>query len=146
MVRRERTNTPLQALLMLNEPQFVEAARALAERTLREGGSTSEDRLTYIHRVVLARPPEAKDLAELTAALNDLTTHYTQDPAAAKQLLATGETRSDPRTDPSILAAWTMIANVILNWVNRRQAARANCPCDSAVHSSHVIIRSPSRA
>ena len=114
-VRRERTNTPLQALLLLNEPQFVEAARMLAERTLREGGSTSEDRLTYIHRVVLARPPEPKDLAELTAALTDLTTHYTQDPGAARQLLATGETRPDPRTDPSILAAWTMVANVILN-------------------------------
>ncbi len=114
-VRRERTNTPLQALLLLNEPQFVEAARKLAERTLREGGSTSEDRLTFIHRVVLARPPEAKDLAELTAALNDLTTHFTHDPGAARQLLATGETRPDPRTDPSILAAWTMVANVILN-------------------------------
>jgi hypothetical protein len=114
-VRRERTNTPLQALLLLNEPQFVEAARTLAERTLREGGSNPEDRLTYIHRVVLARPPEPKDLAELTAALNDLTTHYTHDPGAARQLLATGETRPDPRTDPSILAAWTMVANVILN-------------------------------
>ena len=115
-VRRERTNTPLQALLLLNEPQFIEAARGLAERTLREGGSTSEDRLTFMHRVVLARPPEAKDLAELTRGTQgpDGPLHE-PDPGAAKQLLATGETRPDPRTDPAELAAWTMIANVILN-------------------------------
>ncbi len=114
-VRRERTNTPLQALLLLNEPQFIEAARALAERTLREGGSTAEDRLTYMHRVVLSRPPEAKDLAELTATLNDLLTHYNRETSAARKLLESGETRPDPRSDPAVLAAWTMIANVILN-------------------------------
>ncbi len=114
-VRRERTNTPLQALLLLNEPQFIEAARALAERTLREGGRAAEDRLTYMHRVVLARPPEAKDLAELTATLNDLLNHYTRETSAARKLLESGETRPEPRTDPAVLAAWTMIANVILN-------------------------------
>ncbi len=64
-VRRERTNTPLQALLMMNEPQFIEAARALATRTLHEGGSTANDRLTYMFRLVTARPPEPQDLAEL---------------------------------------------------------------------------------
>ena len=77
-VRRERTNTPLQALLLMNEPQFIEAARALAERTLREGGSTTDDRLTYMFRLVTARSPDANDLAELSAALDDLTAHYTQ--------------------------------------------------------------------
>ena len=51
-VRRERTNTPLQALLLMNEPQFIEAARALAERTLREAGPTADDRLTYMFRLV----------------------------------------------------------------------------------------------
>ena len=56
-VRRERTNTPLQALLLMNEPQFVEAARALAERTLREGGPTTDDRLTYMFRLVDRPPP-----------------------------------------------------------------------------------------
>ena len=114
-VRRERTNTPLQALLLLNEPQFVEAARALAERTLREGGSTAQDRLTYMHRVVLARPPDAGDLSELMSTLKDLTAHYTSQTGAAKQLLEPGETRPDPRYSPAELAAWTMIANVILN-------------------------------
>ena len=65
-VRRERTNTPLQALLLMNEPQFIEAARGLAERTLREGGATTDDRLTFMYRLVTARSPDAKDLAELT--------------------------------------------------------------------------------
>ncbi len=114
-VRRERTNTPLQALLLLNEPQFVEAARALAERTLREGGSTAEDRLSYMQRVVLARPPDASELCELTSTLRDLTAHYTSQSGAAKALLESGETRPDPRFNPAELAAWTMIANVILN-------------------------------
>ena len=114
-VRRERTNTPLQALLLMNEPQFIEAARGLALRTLREGGSTTDDRLTFIYRLVTARWPEAKDLSELRATLKDLTAHYTSQPGAAKELLATGESGPGLRDQPALVAAWTMIANVILN-------------------------------
>jgi hypothetical protein len=114
-VRRERTNTPLQALLLLNEPQFIEAARALAERTLGEGGSTADDRLTYMFRLVTARAPDANDLAELSAALKDLTAHYANEPEAANQLIMAGTTKPDPRSSASELAAWTMIGNVILN-------------------------------
>jgi len=114
-VRRERTNTPLQALLLMNELQFVEAARGLAERTLRETRRATDDRLTFMHRLVTARSPDAKDLTELRSALKDLTAHYASQPAAAKQLIATGEIQPDPRIEPAELAAWTMIANVILN-------------------------------
>ena len=114
-VRRERTNTPLQALLLLNEPQFIEAARALAERTLGEGGSTADDRLTYMFRLVTARAPDANDLAELSAALKDLTAHYANELEAANQLIMAGTTKPDPRSSASELAAWTMIGNVILN-------------------------------
>jgi Protein of unknown function (DUF1553)/Protein of unknown function (DUF1549)/Planctomycete cytochrome C len=114
-VRRERTNTPLQALLLLNEPQFVEAARALAERTLRQGGSTTDDRLTYMFRLVTARRPDAKDIAELNSTLKELTAHYAGHVDAAKQLIATGETNPDPRFNPSELAAWTLIGNILLN-------------------------------
>jgi hypothetical protein len=114
-VRRERTNTPLQALLLMNEPQFVEASRALAERTLREAGPTAQDRLTYMFRLVSARCPGATDLAELETALKDLTAHYASQPEAARQLVATGETKPDPRFNPAELAAWTMIGNIILN-------------------------------
>lgn len=117
LVRRERTNTPLQALLLMNEPQFVEASRALAERTLREAGPTTDDRLTYMFRLATARRPDSKDLAELSAAYRDLLAHYTSQAgaAAAKELIGIGESRPDPRFNPSELAAWTMIGNVILN-------------------------------
>jgi hypothetical protein len=114
-VRRERTNTPLQALLMLNEPQFIEAARALAERTLREGGVTADDRLAYMFRLVTSRLPDANERSELAGALKDLMNHYGSDLQAAKNLIAIGETRADQRFAPGELAAWTMIGNVVLN-------------------------------
>jgi Protein of unknown function (DUF1553)/Protein of unknown function (DUF1549)/Planctomycete cytochrome C len=114
-VRRERTNTPLQALLMMNEPQFIEAARALAERTLREGGKATDERLAYMFRLVTARSPGTKDFAELSSALSDLKAHYAKQPDAAKALIAAGESKPDPRFNTTELAAWTMIGNVILN-------------------------------
>jgi hypothetical protein len=115
LVRRERTNTPLQALLLLNEPQFMEASRAIAERTLREAGPTTDDRLIYMFRLAAARRPDAKDLSELTTALQDFLAHYAKDPGAAKDLVSIGESKPDPRYSPGELAAWTMIGNVILN-------------------------------
>jgi mono/diheme cytochrome c family protein len=115
LVRRERTNTPLQALLMMNEPQFVEASRALAQRTLREAGGTSDERLSYMFRLATSRRPDAKDVAELNGALQDFLAHYTKDAAAARELIGIGETRPDSKFAPGELAAWTMIANVILN-------------------------------
>lgn len=114
-VRRERTNTPLQALMLLNEPQMVEASRALAERTLRQAGPTTDDRLIFMFRVVTARRPAAADLAALTSALQDFQAHYAKEPAAAKELIAIGESKPDAQLNPSELAAWTMIGNVILN-------------------------------
>jgi hypothetical protein len=115
LVRRERTNTPLQALLLMNEPQFVEASRALAERTLREGGSTVEDRLAYLFRLATARRPDDREIGELTAAFRELSDHYAADPKAADELIKVGETRPDPKLTPAELAAWTMIGNIILN-------------------------------
>jgi hypothetical protein len=114
-VRRERTNTPLQALLLLNEPQFLEAARGLAERTLREAGQTTEDRLTHMFRLAIARRPDSKDMAELSAALQDFLAHYKRETGAARELISIGESKPDSRFDSSELAAWTMIGNVILN-------------------------------
>jgi hypothetical protein len=114
-VRRERTNTPLQALLLMNDPQFVEAARTLGERAMKEGGATLESRLTYLFRLTTARRPDAKELAELVAAYKDHLATYTRDGAKAKQLIAVGELKPDAKLNPSELAAWTMIANLILN-------------------------------
>jgi mono/diheme cytochrome c family protein len=115
IVRRERTNTPLQALLLMNDPQFVEAARTLAERTLKEAGATPEERLTFLFRVTTARRPDANELSELLAAYRDHLATFRRDEAKAKQLLSVGEMKADTALNPSELAAWTMIANLLLN-------------------------------
>src|SRR5262249_33960765 len=114
-VRRERTNTPLQALLLLNERLYVECARALAERTLRHGGDSLESRLAYLFRLATCRPPGGRELGELAAAYRDHLAEYTRDTKAAQQLINVGETGPDPALDPGELAAWTMVANLILN-------------------------------
>jgi hypothetical protein len=114
-VRRERTNTPLQALLMMNEAQFIEAAQALAERAMNEGGTTVEDRLVSMFRLVTSRPPDAKDLAELRSTLHDLMAYYKKVPGTARRLITTSVSGPVPRFDAVEQAAWTMIGNVILN-------------------------------
>src|SRR5262249_45748198 len=115
VARRERTNTPLQALVLLNEPQFVEAARALAGRVLREAGPQVEDRVTLLFRLAAARRPDGKEGGELAGAWKDLRAGYRADPARARKLIAVGESKPDPRLDPIDLAAWTMLANLVLN-------------------------------
>jgi hypothetical protein len=114
-VRRERTNTPLQALLLLNEEQMVECARALGERVLREGGKSVEERVAYLFRLAACRPPDAREKALLVAAYNEHLATYRQNPEAARKLITVGETKPDPRLDACELAAWTMMANIVLN-------------------------------
>ncbi|MGE3822086.1 MAG: DUF1553 domain-containing protein, partial [Isosphaeraceae bacterium] len=114
-VRRERTNTPLQALVTLNDPQFVEAARHLAQRALKDGGSTVSDRLDFLTNRLIARPlnPTERSLAE--ASLGDLTAYYQAHPADARELIGVGASKADPALDPTALAAWTMLANELFN-------------------------------
>jgi hypothetical protein len=114
-MRRERTNTPLQALLLMNDPQYVEAARALAERTITQGGDDPKSRAAYMFRLCTARAPHGEELAELTDVLDDHLTHYADNPEAAGQSIDVGESKADESLDPVELAAWTMVANLILN-------------------------------
>jgi mono/diheme cytochrome c family protein len=114
-MRRERTNTPLQALLLMNETQFVECARALAERTLHAGGTKPEERIAYVFRAATGRKPDAMETAVILETLNGHRARYTKDVEAAKNLIAIGETKADAKLDPSELAAWTMVANLVLN-------------------------------
>jgi hypothetical protein len=114
-VRRERTNTPLQALLLLNETQFVEAARGVAERTMKHTADKPEDRIRYMFRLVVGRSPDARELTELMSAHSDHLAKYTGNVDAAKKLIGIGETKPDPTLNLSELAAWTMIANLLLN-------------------------------
>jgi hypothetical protein len=113
-VRRERTNTPLQALVTLNDPQFVEAARHLAQLTLKQPG-TLEGRLDFMAKRLLARPFRAEEMAVVRGSLDDLLAHYKARPTDAGKLLAVGESRADPSLDAPTLAAWTMLANELLN-------------------------------
>jgi hypothetical protein len=115
MVKRERTNTPLQALLMMNDTQYVEAARALAGRAMKEGGPSPSDRLTWMFRTATCRTPDAPELTELQATYRDLVAKYHRDVEAARKLVAAGNGKMDPATATAELAAYTMIANLILN-------------------------------
>ena len=112
-VRRERTNTPLQALVTLNDPQFVEAARVLAERAMDEKGD--EARLDFLARSLLSRPLRNEEAPILKATLAELKADFSAKPAEAKKLIAFGESKADPKLDATQLAAWTMLANAMMN-------------------------------
>ena len=114
-LRRERTNTPLQALLLLNDPQFFEAARGLAERAMHEGGESAEARAAWMFRLCTSRQPDRKTIEELVTLLADETVAYKSDLDAAKQVISVGTPPPDDSLDTAELAAWTMVANVVLN-------------------------------
>jgi hypothetical protein len=114
-VHRERTNTPLQALVTLNDPQFVEAARHLAQVSLKEGGAKLESRLDVMARRLLARPLRPAEVKIVQKSLAGLLANYQKNPAAAKKLIAVGESKADPKLDVPTLAAWTMLANQLMN-------------------------------
>ena len=101
--------------MLMNDPQFFEAARAFAERAIKGGGETPESRIAYIFEAATARLPKPK---EETLLLETFRVHYevlAADPEAAKALIAVGESPPDETLDAVEVAAWTMIANLILN-------------------------------
>ena len=114
-VKLPRTNTPLQALALMNDITYVEAARKLAERALLEGGETPDARLTFAFRIATSRAPTPDERTLLTQALAQMKAHYEQDPAAANKLIATGDSPRAPRLNPTDLAAHTALMNLILN-------------------------------
>jgi hypothetical protein len=114
-VRQARTNTPLQALNLLNDVTFVECARVLAQRVLREGGSTAAGRLTLAFRLAVARRPRPAELKVLRAGLERHRAHYRADRNAALALVRAGEAPRDEALDVAELAAYTAACSVILN-------------------------------
>jgi len=110
-VRRERTDTPLQALVTLNDPQFVEAARCLAQQGL-EGKA---DVLDFMAERLLARPLAARERKILEVSAGHLLAQYKAEPKAAEQLLTVGDSKPDAKLDPPTLAAYTMVANELMN-------------------------------
>ena len=113
-VRRERTNTPLQALVTLNDPQFVETARKLAESALRSSSDT-DSTAAYIAERTLCRPLGDDEREIILGAHRDFLAHYQTDPTAASKLLQVGNAKMDSDLDPAEVAAWTMVASEMFN-------------------------------
>jgi Protein of unknown function (DUF1553) len=117
-VRRPRSNTPLQALMTLNEPVSMDCARALALRTLQEGGATEADRLVYAFRRCVARMPTSSETSDLLSLLTKEEKHFAQ-PNAKPWQLAADDPAKPPQlpsgTTPAQLAAWTVVSRVLLN-------------------------------
>jgi hypothetical protein len=114
-VRRSRTNTPLQALVLLNDPTYIEASRKLAERMMTEAGPTLEAKVAFAFRLATARRPTAGELEVLTQLFDEQRAVYRNDVKGARKLLGVGESGRNESLDAAELAAWTMVASAILN-------------------------------
>jgi hypothetical protein len=114
-VRESRTNTPLQALDLMNDLAYVEASRRLAERMLTGGGSTPESRIAFAWKLALARTPKPPETGVLRDALRRFQDHYRNDSPAAVELLNQGDSLWNRSLDPAELAAYTGVASLILN-------------------------------
>jgi hypothetical protein len=114
-LRRIHTNTPLQALVTMNDPVYLEMAQAMGRRIYKEGGTTVESRIRYGLRLALARPPREAEVKTLLTLYEQESTRYKSEAEAAKKL------SSDPLgplpggMDPAEMAAWTVVSNVLLN-------------------------------
>jgi hypothetical protein len=115
VARRPESNTPQAALVLLNDPSLVEAARRLAARALSEGGPERSGRLDRAFRLVLARAPRPEEMAVLDRLLDAELAVYAADPEAARRLLGIGISGAPARLDPVELAAWTAAARALLN-------------------------------
>ena len=115
LIRRARTNTPLQALVLMNDPTYVEAARVLAERVMLEGGDSLESKLDYLFRRALARRCQKAEQAALSSLLDDARKYFQAEPAKAKSLLSTGAATHNADLGETELAAWASVASVILS-------------------------------
>jgi mono/diheme cytochrome c family protein len=114
-VKRPRTNTPLQALVTLNDPVYVEAAQGLARRMVKEGGPATKDRLVFGFRLCLTRPPSQAELERLVSLYDKARERYAGDPKAATAMATEPIGPLPPAMDAVDLAAWTVVGNVLLN-------------------------------
>jgi hypothetical protein len=113
--RRNRSNTPLQALVLLNDPIFVEAARVFAQNILTQGGTVLEGRIDWAFMQALSRPPTAAERQILVGLHQRSLTQFKAEPERAQQFIHTGEAPLDPNAKPVDLAAMTAVARAILN-------------------------------
>ena len=113
-VKRELTNTPLQAFVIMNDPQFVEASRQLASRAIK-GAKTTDERIHLISSALLARPMSNDELDVVKLTLKQAKDKFTNSPEDATKLITVGESKPDESLAAPELAAWTVVANQILN-------------------------------
>jgi len=114
VARRAVTNTPLQALVLMNDPTYIEAARALAQRMMAESPDANR-RITAAFRLAIARTPTAQESKILGDLARNELAEYRAHPEAAEKLLQVGESKPDPKLAAADLAAWTVVASAILN-------------------------------
>jgi hypothetical protein len=114
-VQRARSNTPVQALTLLNDPSFVEAARAFATRIVRHGGADVASRIRWAYREAVSREPEVAVAETLTELYEQHLNHFQSNSNAAHELLKVGMAPIPADSDPVELAAWTSVARVLLN-------------------------------
>jgi len=112
---RLRSNIPQQALVLLNDPTYVEAARVFAARVINEGGADVESRFTYAFETALNRKPTEQETKVLTALYEKHSREYAQDKDSAKKLIAAGQAPIPEKMDPAELAAWTSVCRAIIN-------------------------------
>lgn len=113
--KRARSNTPLAALTLLNDPTFVEASRVFAARTLRAGGHSDEQKLEFAVKLAVSRSPDESELGALKSLLASERRYFAKDSNAAKDLLSVGESPLPPGHDANELAAWTAVCRAVLN-------------------------------
>jgi hypothetical protein len=113
--RRTTTNTPLQALVLMNDPTYIEAARSLAERALKQSKSNRSSRATTVFELATARPPAKSELAVLMRLAAAQAAYFKKAPGEATALLSNGESEFDQSLPPAELATWTVVASAILN-------------------------------
>ena len=114
-VSQRRTNTPLQALLLLNDVTFVEAARGMATRIIQAGGASTEDRIQYGMQLVCSRPPTEAEGVVFEEVVNEALAAFRLDPSAARELVTLGASQPDESIPHEELAAWTVLSRVLLN-------------------------------
>ncbi len=113
--RRTVTNTPLQALVLMNDPTYLEASRVLAQRDMHEAGATEADRVRYVFHLVDDREPSQQEFDILSKLYQKEHAHYLADKKAAERLISVGESKPDPKLDPADLAAWMLVSSTVLN-------------------------------
>jgi hypothetical protein len=114
-VRRQRTNTPLQALELMNDPQYIEASRGFARRIMTEAGSDPAEKVKFAYRVATSRVPSESEVHVLRDIYEKQLVDFRKDPEAARKLLSVGDSKVAKELDQCEMAAWTSVASLIMN-------------------------------